>query len=335
MAAIMSNMQSLQRFFKKYKSHIFIGLIVLLALRVFVPQLDQLQDSITALKEANLAWMMAGLIVFFIGIPVLSWQFMVLALQPLRFPLTLRVETAGLFVSKLLPSSLGTISLNYYYFIKSKHSGVQAGTVLAMNGITSGTAYAILILIALLLNDFNTNNVINEVSVPIGLITACVVGLIIIGVVVYNIPRFRHKISTTLRSVSHNIKAYKTRPWSIFLAVLYNGIGTCTSLFALYASAHAIGVDINFAQTMLAYTLGNIAAGLVPTPGGLGAAEAGIYAGLSMVGVESTSALTTTLLYRLITYWLPIIPGYLSFTSLRRDLLAGFKIKQSRPEPKL
>ncbi|MBX4201840.1 hypothetical protein KW803_03020 [Candidatus Saccharibacteria bacterium] len=121
----------------KYKNHILIGLLVILTLRVIVPQLDDLYDSIKALKDANLYWILLGTIIFFLGIPVLAFQFIALALKPISLFLTYKVEMAGLFVSKLLPATVGTISLNMYYLIKKDHTPSQATAVVTMNALSS------------------------------------------------------------------------------------------------------------------------------------------------------------------------------------------------------
>jgi uncharacterized protein (TIRG00374 family) len=110
--------------------------------------------------------------------------------------------------------------------------------------------------------------------------------------------------------------------------LICNFTGSSTSLFALYASAHAIGIDLSFAGALLAYTFGNVAATLVPTPGGIGSTEAGIYSGLVLVGIDGPNAMVVTLLYRLITYWVPIIPGYYFFHDLRKTILSSFNIKK-------
>lgn len=322
-------MNKIVNFLKKYKSYIFLGLIVLLALKVFIPQIDQLKESIKTLQDANTAWVAAALVVFFSGLPILAWQYMALAFKKLKFGLTLRVQFAGLFVSKLLPSSLGTITLNMYYFTKSKHSVAEATTVMTMNGITSGIAYAGLIFIALLSDNFKIRTIFNDISIPkniifiiVGLIIALVIALLAFG-------KIRHKIYLAWQSLIINIKTYKERPKAIFIGILTNGLGSFTSLFALYASAHALGVDLSMSAALLAYTFGNIAAGLVPTPGGLGAAEAGIYSGLVVVGVSMPDAVSVTMLYRLISYWIPIIPGYYYFWDLRKTLLAKFSLKKN------
>lgn len=313
---------------KKHKPAIFLVLLILLALKVFVPQLDTLIESIQALKEADPLWVIVGVIVFFAGVPVLAWQYLELAIKPIKFWLTFRVEMAGLFVSKLLPSSLGTFSLNLYYFVYAKHSVVQSTTVMAMNAFTSGIAYGLIIIGGIIVGGFSLNSInIFSADLPWGLISLITLTLIFGAIIIYKVPRFNKKIKKTFSELKYNLKAYSHRPKAVLMGILLNGIGSLTSLFALYASAHAIGIDLTMTQALVAYTIGNIAAGLVPTPGGLGAAEAGIYSGLILVGVDVTSAITITLLYRLISYWLPILPGYYYFWSLKKTVLSKFSIK--------
>jgi uncharacterized protein (TIRG00374 family) len=51
-------------------------------------------------------------------------------------------------------------------------------------------------------------------------------------------------------------------------------------------------------------------AGVVPVPGGIGVAEAGLTAGLVAVGVPEETALGAALLHRLLTYYLPAVWGF-------------------------
>ncbi|MGI9603111.1 MAG: lysylphosphatidylglycerol synthase domain-containing protein, partial [Acidimicrobiales bacterium] len=59
-------------------------------------------------------------------------------------------------------------------------------------------------------------------------------------------------------------------------------------------------------------------AGLMPVPGGVGVSEAGLSAGLTAVGVPGDVAVSAVILYRLISYYLPPIWGYLCLRWLTR-----------------
>ena len=59
--------------------------------------------------------------------------------------------------------------------------------------------------------------------------------------------------------------------------------------------------------------------GLLPfTPGGLGFVEAGLAATLAVAGVPAGDALVATLVYRLLTFWLPIPLGGVAVYVFRR-----------------
>jgi undecaprenyl-diphosphatase len=70
------------------------------------------------------------------------------------------------------------------------------------------------------------------------------------------------------------------------------------------------------------YLGASVIAAAAPTPGGLGAMEAALVAGLTGVGMEPSIAVAAVLSYRLLTYWLPVLPGWLCFHYLeRRDFI--------------
>lgn len=313
----------------KYKNYIFISLLILLAIKVFVPQLDALYDSIAALKGADLVWVLCGTIVFFLGMPILTIQLMAQALKPLPFGLTFKVEMAGLFVTKLLPSAVGSLSLNIYYFIKQGHTASQATAVMAMDTLTSTIAYTALIILALFSSDLSLEGISNADIIPDNLLYFIVILLLGSAYLLYRSPSIRAKVAASWHDLKKNFASYKNRPMAVVWGVVCNFFGSVTTLFALYASAHAVGIDLSLAAALLAYTFGNIAATLIPTPGGIGSTEAGLYSGLVVVGVDGANALVITMLYRLITYWLPILPGYYYFWGLRKTVLSQFSIKKS------
>lgn len=99
------------------------------------------------------------------------------------------------------------------------------------------------------------------------------------------------------------------RTWSI-VTVSYIG--------ALALSLAAVGTDVPIATVALVYLAGSAIASAAPTPGGLGATEATFAAALTAVGVPDAEAISGVLLYRLVTFWIPILPGYLAYVALQR-----------------
>jgi uncharacterized protein (TIRG00374 family) len=59
-------------------------------------------------------------------------------------------------------------------------------------------------------------------------------------------------------------------------------------------------------------------ANAAPVPGGLGALEAGLVAGLSTLGVVAGVATSAVLVYRLLTFWLNVPLGALALNVVQR-----------------
>jgi uncharacterized membrane protein YbhN (UPF0104 family) len=91
------------------------------------------------------------------------------------------------------------------------------------------------------------------------------------------------------------------------------GGSLCLSLAyvaAVFCAVEAFGGGLTLPQVGAAY-LGAVAlASLAPTPGGLGALESAMIAGLTGFGLDAGVAVSATLTFRLATFWLPILPGW-------------------------
>jgi undecaprenyl-diphosphatase len=102
--------------------------------------------------------------------------------------------------------------------------------------------------------------------------------------------------------------------------LLFGGSALVTLAYigGLAASVAAFGASAGIAQVGAIYLIASLIAAASPTPGGLGAIEAAIIAGLTGVGISSGTAVSAVLAYRLATYWLPVLPGWLSWRLLQR-----------------
>ena len=88
--------------------------------------------------------------------------------------------------------------------------------------------------------------------------------------------------------------------------------------FALLCSLHAVGADPRPSLVLLAYVAAELLALLPFTPGGLGFVEAGLVGTLTVSGVSASDALSATLLYRIVAYWLPLPAGAIAYLVFRR-----------------
>jgi uncharacterized protein (TIRG00374 family) len=87
---------------------------------------------------------------------------------------------------------------------------------------------------------------------------------------------------------------------------------------ALVASARAFGVDVSLVDVFVVYLGGTAVAAASPTPGNIGAVEVTLSAGLIAIGVPSAAVVAAVLIYRLLTFWLPLVPGFVATGSTGR-----------------
>jgi len=104
------------------------------------------------------------------------------------------------------------------------------------------------------------------------------------------------------------------------LASLFAGsfIVTMGYVLTLLVAAHAFDQGPSFTSVALVYLVGTAVASAAPTPGNLGALEAAFIAGLTSAGMTSAAAVGAVIVYRLATFWIPVLPGWLAFVYLQR-----------------
>jgi len=103
--------------------------------------------------------------------------------------------------------------------------------------------------------------------------------------------------------------------WKALLAAAGN---TGFDYLALLAALRAVGANPRPSLVLLAYTAAEVLALVPVTPGGLGFVEAGLVGTLRLAAVPAADALTATLLYRIVAFWLPLPAGGLAYLFFRR-----------------
>ena len=92
-------------------------------------------------------------------------------------------------------------------------------------------------------------------------------------------------------------------------AAVYSMARAVFDFLTLLAALAALGADTHPSLVLLAYASAMVL-GMIPfTPGGLGFVEAGLTGVLVLAGIPTATAISATLLYRLMSFWLPIPIG--------------------------
>src|SRR5207237_2592928 len=87
----------------------------------------------------------------------------------------------------------------------------------------------------------------------------------------------------------------------------------------LFAVLKGVGVPIGVGTVVVIYVIVSSLSTLVPTPGGVGALDVVLpLAFINVAGVDSVDAVAAVFGYRLLTVWVPLVPGAWMFTFLVR-----------------
>jgi uncharacterized membrane protein YbhN (UPF0104 family) len=155
---------------------------------------------------------------------------------------------------------------------------------------------------------------------PVGAVVGAAVVLLVIGGMM-SVPWVRHNVVSRAgdlgRQVLPQLLAVAQRPGKLVEGVAGSVLLNAGYCAALVASVHALGGTLAWEAISIVYLAGSVVGAAAPTPGGLGAVEAALTAGLTAAGLEYNTALQSVILFRLATYWLPILPGWLAFRWLQ------------------
>ena len=96
-------------------------------------------------------------------------------------------------------------------------------------------------------------------------------------------------------------------------ALLFSAGNWLLDLTALLIALAAVGAQPRASVVLLAYVVAAFL-GMIPiTPGGLGFVEAGLIGTLGLAGIGADQAVLATLVYRLVSYWLPMPTGAVAY----------------------
>jgi uncharacterized protein (TIRG00374 family) len=88
----------------------------------------------------------------------------------------------------------------------------------------------------------------------------------------------------------------------------------------LWASFHAYGGGVPFGVVVMGFFVG-MAANLAPSPAaGVGTLDAGLIGAFLLFDIPSSTVFPAVLTYRIVGFWLPILPGLVSYFALRRQV---------------
>ncbi|MFC8968392.1 MULTISPECIES: lysylphosphatidylglycerol synthase domain-containing protein [unclassified Streptomyces] len=276
----------------------------------------------TLFDNAEWGWVAAA--VLFSALSYFAAAMSLLGFVPERVPFmrTVAAQVAGSFVKIVAPAAVGGVALNTRFL---QRAGVRPGLAVASVGASQlfGLGCHILMLLSFgyLTGTEKTPSLSPSRTVIAGLLTVAVLVL-----VVTSVPFLRKFVSTRVRSLFAGVVPRMLdvlqRPQKLVTGIGGMLLLTACFVMCLDASIRAFGHEepttLSLASVAVVFLAGNALGSAAPTPGGVGAVEATLTVGLIAVGLPKEVAAPAVLLYRLLTLWIPVLPGWLFFNHLTR-----------------
>lgn len=295
---------------------------------VMAPRVTEVQDMGGALSRASWGWIppMAG----FMFMTWVGATMGMIGSVPDRLPFwpMFKAQVAASFVDTLAPASVGGMALNTRFVQKR---GVDPGVAVAGVGLNAVAGFIIHIV---LLGGFilwagssggdATSQASQRLSAPSGTTVLLVVGVLVALVaLLLAIPWTRRlardRVVPLVRDAVRGLGELARKPRKI--AALFGGSVVVTFGFygSLVCAVEAFGGGVTPAQIGVVYLVAFAVAILFPTPGGLGALEGALIAGFQRLGMSADAAVGSVLVFRTGTFFLPVVPGWVSFQLLQRS----------------
>jgi uncharacterized membrane protein YbhN (UPF0104 family) len=239
--------------------------------------------------------------------------------EPLPLLPCVVLQSAIKFINLTVPSSAGRIAMNLRFL---QRMGVPTPEAVAAGAVDDASETVVQVALLLVAIPFVRGKIDTSqlhFGAPDGrLIAAIVIALAVSITVMLAVPKLRAKVvppfkqgcTSLWRVIRNRRKRLELFGGNVGSEVLY--------AIALGATCHAYGVDLSLAQLILVNTGASVLSSFIPVPGGIGAAEATLTAGLVAMGVDESTAFAIAFTQRLCTFYLPPIWGYFSLRWLSR-----------------
>jgi uncharacterized protein (TIRG00374 family) len=318
-------------------------LILLGAIYFLFPKLVGLGDALSRLDDADPVWI--GIAIAFNVAAYATYIALFKAVVGgdalrLKWVETYEINMAGVAATLLFSAGgAGGVALTYWALRKAGMARREVGRRMVAFVSLHYVFYPIaLIVFGILLRTGVMNG---KGSVELTIVPAAVAGLLLIfGVLITLIPPdLDHRLTHYAHSErSHQILEKVGK----FPATLGEGFRFALGLFAhpsrgglavigaagfwafsigvLWASFHAFGVHVPLAVVVQGFFLGMVANLFPLAPAGVGAVDAGMIGAFVLFGIPEETVFPAVLIFRLVSFWMPIPPGIFAFFQLRHTV---------------
>ena len=318
-------------------------LILLVGIYFLFPKLVGLGDAVGKLDDADPVWI--GVAILFSIASYATYIALFKAVvggEALRLTWneTYQINMAGVAATLLFSAGgAGGVALTYWALRKAGMKRREvARRMIAFVTLHYAFYPLALIVFGLLLRTGVLNG---ENSVELTIIPAAVAGiLLVVGALITLIPadvegklmphahgahtrsfvEWASRVPETLGDGFRFALRLFTHPRKGGLAVLGAAGFWAFNIGVLWASFHSLGIHVPLAVVIQGFFLGMVANLFPLAPAGVGAVDAGMIGAFVLFGLPEETVFPAILIFRLVSFWMPIPPGIVAFFQLRNTV---------------
>jgi glycosyltransferase 2 family protein len=285
-----------------------------------LPQLGDVGETAEAASQANWWWLVPMLFGAAATIAFAALAFVASVPEPIPYLPALRMQVASSFLSRIAPANTGTLAVGVRFL---QRSGLDPGPAAAAVGLCALAGFVVhLSLMGAFLLWVGSSDVGFSLPEADVLFIVIAVALSASGLVIGLVPAVRRRVLPPLveqaRNAASSLADVLTDPLRV-VGLIGGSTGITSSfILTLAAAVAAFGGGVSFPEIGAAYLVAAALGSAAPTPGGLGAVEGALLAALTGYGMPAGTAVPAVLTFRLVTYWLPMLPGWLMFQQMQR-----------------
>lgn len=278
-------------------------------------------DIIDAVSSANPMWILVAF-----GLSAVTWvggaiPLVALTSERIRLRDAALAQVAASVVSIVAPAGIGPAALNLRFLNKQKVPTPMAVTTVTLQQISQFLTTVLLLLTIVVFTGSSMS-----VSLPYSTILAIAVGVAVVITVTLSVPKLRHliweKVQPTWKQVYPRLLWTVGQPRRILAVLGGNLLMNVGYIGSFAASLAAFGGHLDLMTLAITYLVSNSLGSVIPSPGGIGPVEGALFGGLRVAGISTSIALSTAVLYRLVTFYGPIPLGWIAMKVMqRKDLL--------------
>lgn len=302
-----------------YRKLLAVGGSLAVAAMLFL-NFDMVTQSLSAAAHASPFWLAAAVITAALTVPASAICTVGASGREICVARTSAVELSANFVNRIAPAGIGRAMLSVKYLTKQGLTPERAVSAVAIGSIAGVITHVLATLTAWSMARHNGAHLPQLINPRTILIIAgiIVVALVAVTVLAKVRPQLADSARARGRALVTDVSLLFSDPRST-TRLLGGSLAVRLMYVACFVvSLRAAGIVLDPAVAALAFFAGSAVADVAPSPGGLGAAEVALAGAVVAVGVDAHLAVAGVMIYRLASYWMLSIAGYVSWLTLRR-----------------